>query len=64
MVEGDAVGDVMFSGKGAGMFPTASAVFADIADIVKQKRNKCITFSSEKADIDKSWGLKENGFLG
>ncbi|APM38241.1 homoserine dehydrogenase [Clostridium kluyveri] len=63
LVEGDAVGDVMFSGKGAGMFPTASAVFADIADIVKQKRKKCITFSSEKAEIDKSWGLKGKWFL-
>ena len=63
LVEGDAVGDVMFSGKGAGMFPTASAVFADIADIVENKRERAITFSSEKASINKSWGLKSKWFL-
>ena len=32
MVNGDAVGDVMFYGKGAGKMPTASAVVADIID--------------------------------
>lgn len=63
LVEGDAVGDVMFSGKGAGMFPTASAVFADIADIVENKREKAITFSSEKASINKSWDLNSKWLL-
>ncbi|MDX2083896.1 MAG: homoserine dehydrogenase [Candidatus Melainabacteria bacterium] len=32
-IQGDAVGDVMFSGKGAGEMPTASAVVADILAI-------------------------------
>ncbi|MBL4933425.1 homoserine dehydrogenase [Clostridium paridis] len=32
---GDAVGDVSFTGKGAGMLPTASAVYSDILDIIK-----------------------------
>ncbi len=35
MVKGDAVGDVMFYGRGAGKLPTASAVVADIMDCVK-----------------------------
>ncbi len=35
MVTGDAVGDVMFYGRGAGALPTASAVVADIIDAVK-----------------------------
>lgn len=35
MVTGDAVGDVMFYGRGAGKLPTASAVVADIIDCVK-----------------------------
>lgn len=35
MVRGDATGDVMFYGKGAGKLPTASAVVADIIDCVK-----------------------------
>jgi len=35
MVEGNAVGDVMFYGRGAGKLPTASAVVADMIDCVK-----------------------------
>ncbi|WP_457639001.1 homoserine dehydrogenase [Persephonella sp.] len=35
MVEGDAVGETMFYGKGAGSLPTASAVVSDIVDIAK-----------------------------
>lgn len=33
MVKGNAVGDVMFYGRGAGKLPTASAVVADIVDL-------------------------------
>jgi len=35
MIRGDFVGDVMFYGRGAGKYPTASAVVADIIDIVR-----------------------------
>ena len=35
VVRGDAIGDVMFYGRGAGKLPTASAVAADIIDAVK-----------------------------
>ena len=35
VVSGDAIGDAMFYGRGAGKLPTASAVVADIIDIVK-----------------------------
>lgn len=55
LVEGDAVGDVLFTGKGAGMFPTASSVFADIADIVIHKEEEAITFNEEEAKINKKW---------
>ncbi len=34
-VHGDAVGDAMFYGRGAGELPTASAVVGDIFDIVR-----------------------------
>ncbi|WP_446898695.1 homoserine dehydrogenase [Clostridium sp. LBM24168] len=54
LVEGDAVGDVLFSGKGAGMFPTASSVFADIADIIMHK-NETIALNDEKAEVNKDW---------
>ncbi len=33
LVRGDAVGDMLFSGKGAGSLPSASAVLSDIVDI-------------------------------
>ena len=36
-VRGNAVGDVMFYGRGAGNLPTASAVVADIIDILTHK---------------------------
>ncbi|MDR1003309.1 MAG: homoserine dehydrogenase [Oscillospiraceae bacterium] len=35
MVRGDATGDVVFYGRGAGKLPTASAVVADVIDCVK-----------------------------
>jgi len=35
LIHGDAVGDVVFYGRGAGRFPTASAVVADIIDCAK-----------------------------
>ena len=36
MVRGDATGDVVFYGKGAGKLPTASAVVADVIDALKE----------------------------
>lgn len=36
-VRGDAVGDVMFYGRGAGKLPTASAVVADVIDIANHQ---------------------------
>lgn len=35
LVRGNAIGEVMFYGRGAGKLPTASAVVADIIDIIK-----------------------------
>ena len=39
-VKGDAVGDVMFYGRGAGKLPTASAVVADVIDAAKHIHTK------------------------
>lgn len=39
MVDGDAVGEVTFYGRGAGKFPTASAVCSDIIDAVREDGN-------------------------
>jgi homoserine dehydrogenase len=35
MVSGDAAGDIMLYGRGAGMMPTASAVISDVVDIAR-----------------------------
>lgn len=40
VVRGDAIGDVMFYGRGAGKLPTASAVSADIIDAVKHRARR------------------------
>ena len=39
-VTGNAVGDVMFYGRGAGKRPTASAVVADVVDAAKHRKTK------------------------
>lgn len=39
-IRGDAVGEVMLYGRGAGSLPTASAVVADLCDIAKDGNNK------------------------
>ncbi|MEG2455161.1 MAG: homoserine dehydrogenase [Oscillospiraceae bacterium] len=39
-VKGDAIGDVMFYGRGAGKLPTASAVVADVIDAAKHLHTK------------------------
>ena len=39
-VRGNAIGDVMFYGRGAGKLPTASAVVADVIDVVHHQRTR------------------------
>lgn len=51
-VRGNVLGDAMFYGSGAGKLPTASAVVADIVDMVKHSNvNVFIDWSSEKMDL-------------
>ncbi len=40
LVRGDAIGDVVFYGKGAGKLPTASAVVADVIDCANHKKQR------------------------
>ncbi len=50
-VNGDATGDVMFYGAGAGKMPTASAVCADIADCAKHlEKRKYISWQDGSED--------------
>ena len=49
-VVGNVVQDVFFCGRGAGSLPTASAVMADVLDIIRDCR-KTIAWKNEKADF-------------
>ncbi len=51
-VHGNVLGDAMFYGSGAGKLPTASAVVADVVDIVKHiDKNIVIFWDSEKLKL-------------
>ena len=52
LVRGNATGDVVFYGKGAGKLPTASAVVADVVDAAKHLNRYIMTgWSSEKLEM-------------
>jgi len=52
VVRGNAVGDVLFCGAGAGKMPTASAVAADVIDAVKHIRaRKLLSWADGGADM-------------
>ena len=50
LVRGDAIGDAVFYGKGAGKLPTASAVVADVIDCVKHINSRKYLFWEESID--------------
>ncbi len=52
MVNGDATGEVLFYGKGAGKLPTASAVVADVIDCMKHRQARKYLFWSNDAAPD------------
>ena len=51
MVNGNAIGEVVFYGPGAGKLPTASAVVADIIDCLRNDRNREYFWSQSEADF-------------
>ena len=53
LVRGDAIGDVVFYGRGAGKLPTASAVVADVIDCAKHANRKKIF----------GWGESEKDYV-
>lgn len=64
IIEGDSIGEVAFYGKGAGKLPTASAIYADIINIINNKKEKDLLFNDEKAVIfrefpkEKDWLIR------
>ena len=70
-VRGNAIGDVMFYGRGAGKLPTASAVVADVIDAARHKDEKKRMFWSEGGDdvavpptnLESAWYVRVEGKL-
>ena len=70
-VKGNAIGDVMFYGRGAGKLPTASAVVADVIDAARHKDAKKRMFWSEGGDdvavpptaLESAWYVRVEGKL-
>ncbi|NLV51447.1 MAG: homoserine dehydrogenase [Clostridiales bacterium] len=61
MVRGNAIGDTMFYGKGAGKLPTASAVVADVIDASKHiNARKYVDWSAGGPDAVTDSALLEN----
>lgn len=63
LVRGDAVGDVMFYGRGAGKLPTASAVVSDIIIAAKMKDNsRSLYWEDSDGDSIADYKTLENRF--
>ena len=68
-VKGNAIGDVMFYGRGAGKLPTASAVVADVIDAARHRDEKKWMFWAEggedvtisPADLESAWYVRVEG---
>lgn len=58
VVSGDAIGDAMFYGRGAGKLPTASAVIADIIDIARH--DECAVSVWKRKDVDNMVPFEES----
>lgn len=70
-VRGNAIGDVMFYGRGAGKMPTASAVMADVIDVLQHRRTqRFMTWEEGGADyvvstdtLESQWFLRLKGTI-
>lgn len=63
-IRGNVIGEVMFYGSGAGKFPTASAVVADVVDAAKHlNKNIWTIWSSKKLELADIGGIKHRFFV-
>lgn len=64
-VRGDAIGDVMFYGRGAGKLPTASAVVADVIDVARNMgHRKALSWEPGREDaVSGADGLKSRWYV-
>jgi homoserine dehydrogenase len=62
LLRGDAVGEMIFQGKGAGSLPTASAVLSDIIEIARHRREPLVIPESPRkpvaGDIESQYYLR------
>ncbi len=63
MIRGNAVGDVMFYGRGAGDLPTASAVMGDVIDVLQHREKRRNLGWSESAELAGMDGLPMRWYL-
>ncbi len=63
MIRGNAVGDVMFYGRGAGDLPTASAVMGDVMDALQHRAKRRDLGWSESAELADFAGLSMKWYL-
>lgn len=64
LVRGDATGDVVFYGKGAGKLPTASAMVADVIDCVKHfKARKYLFWEDARPGYVEPFGAVPDDFF-
>lgn len=63
MLDGDAVGEIFLSGKGAGKLPTASAIMADILSILGSSKQKLVSLGNNEAKIEKLYNKKASWLL-
>ncbi len=63
MIRGNAVGDVMFYGRGAGDLPTASAVMGDVMDALQHRTKRRDLDWSESAELADFAGLSMKWYL-
>jgi len=63
VINGDAVGEIVFSGKGAGRLPTASAILGDLMDIIINKKKTSSGQLAEKCEMMNYWPFECNWFV-
>jgi len=51
IIKGNAAGNLMFQGKGAGELPTASAIVADIISIISNKKDSAVNYKDKNSRI-------------
>ncbi|MCL2097045.1 MAG: homoserine dehydrogenase, partial [Oscillospiraceae bacterium] len=61
VVTGNAIGDVMFYGRGAGKLPTASAVAADVMDALAKNTGN-ITWDTSDGDFVSDFGVRPSKY--